>query len=61
MGREDDPEAVVDERLRVRGVDGLVVVDASIFPFIPRATTALPVTAVAEHAAALLGSMPGSN
>ena len=57
MGREDDPWAVVDRRLRVRGVEGLLVVDASIFPSTPRATTALPVTAVAEHAAALLGSM----
>ena len=56
MGPEDDPWAVVDHRLGVRGVEGLRVVDASIFPSIPRATTALPVTAVAERAAALLVS-----
>ncbi len=60
MGPDHDPRAVVDDRLRVRGVEGLVVVDASIFPSIPRATTALPVTAVAERAAALLGEGPTS-
>lgn len=54
MGHEDDPWAVVDQRLRVRGVEGLAVVDASTFPSTPRATTALPVTAVAEHAVGLL-------
>ena len=32
MGRIDDPEAVVDSKLRVRGVDGLRIVDASIYP-----------------------------
>jgi choline dehydrogenase-like flavoprotein len=58
MGPDGDPHAVVDPRLRVRGVDGLAVVDASVFPSIPRATTALPVTAVAEHAATLLGAAP---
>lgn len=35
VGRVDDPLAVVDSRFRVRGVDGLRVVDASIFPEIP--------------------------
>jgi choline dehydrogenase len=59
MGPDGDPHAVVDHRLRVRGVDGLAVVDASVFPSIPRATTALPVTAVAERAATLLGAPAG--
>lgn len=35
MGRDDDPTAVVDTRCRVRGVDGLWVVDGSILPAIP--------------------------
>jgi len=35
MGRENDPGAVLDSRFRVRGVSGLRVVDASIFPRIP--------------------------
>jgi choline dehydrogenase-like flavoprotein len=35
VGRVDDPLAVVDSRFRVRGVDGLRIVDASIFPEIP--------------------------
>ena len=35
MGPDGDPNAVLDSRLRVRGVDGLRVVDASIFPRIP--------------------------
>ena len=32
MGPETDPTAVVDSRLRVRGIDGLRVIDASIMP-----------------------------
>ncbi len=35
MGRADDPTAVVDSDFRVHGIDGLRVVDASIFPSIP--------------------------
>lgn len=42
---------VVDEKLRVYGVDGLRVVDASIFPLIPRANLQTLVYAVAERAA----------
>ncbi|RDD85275.1 GMC family oxidoreductase [Streptomyces parvulus] len=41
MGASDDPETVVDSDCRVLGVDGLRVVDASIFPFVPRANTNL--------------------
>ena len=35
MGADGDPNAVLDSRFRVRGVSGLRVVDASIFPKIP--------------------------
>jgi choline dehydrogenase-like flavoprotein len=49
MGLGDD--AVVDASCRVRGVEGLRVVDASIFPSVPRANTHLAVLAVAELAA----------
>ncbi|GAA4843114.1 hypothetical protein GCM10025787_25600 [Saccharopolyspora rosea] len=41
MGAPDDPATVVDPHCRVLGVDGLHVVDASIFPSVPRANTNL--------------------
>ena len=43
--------AVVDERCRVLGVDGLVVADASVMPTIPRANTNLTTAAIAERVA----------
>jgi choline dehydrogenase-like flavoprotein len=49
-----DATAVVDPELRVRGVDGLRVVDASIMPTVPRGNTNAPVIAVAERAADLI-------
>ena len=49
MGPE--PEAVVDDRLRVRGVDGLRVVDCSVMPTIPSGNTNGPVMALAWRAA----------
>jgi choline dehydrogenase len=54
MGPTDDPLAVVDAACRVRGVQGLRVVDASIFPFGPRANLHYTVCAVAERAAELI-------
>ncbi|MFZ4286349.1 GMC family oxidoreductase [Variovorax sp. HJSM1_2] len=48
MGREDDPQAVVDSNGRVLGVQGLSVVDASIMPTIPRGNTNIPTIMVAE-------------
>ncbi|HEX4733314.1 MAG TPA: GMC family oxidoreductase N-terminal domain-containing protein [Thermoleophilaceae bacterium] len=52
MGPDDG--AVVDLELRVRGVDGLRVVDASVIPTIPRGNTNAPTIAIAERAADLI-------
>jgi len=52
MGGSD--EAVCDPELRVRGVDGLRVVDASVMPAVPRGNTNAPTIAIAERAADLI-------
>jgi choline dehydrogenase len=52
MGR--DPMAVVDCELRVHGLDGLRVVDASVMPDIPTGNTCAPVLMIAEKAADLI-------
>jgi choline dehydrogenase-like flavoprotein len=54
MGRDPDGGAVVDGYLRVHGVEGLHVVDASIMPTVPRAPTNLSSIAIGERAAELL-------
>ncbi len=54
MGAADDSSAVVDPELRVRGIDGLRVIDASVFPTIPGGNTHAPTVMVAERAADLL-------
>jgi 5-(hydroxymethyl)furfural/furfural oxidase len=51
MGDNDDSMAVTDPSGRVRGVDGLRVVDASIFPVLPRASTNFPTLMTAEKCA----------
>ena len=52
MGRDGDPDAVVDTAGRVRGIGGLRVVDASIMPAIPRGNTNIPTIMLAEKVAA---------
>ena len=49
-----DARAVVDARLRVRGVEGLRVIDASIMPKITSGNTNAPTQALARHATAML-------
>jgi choline dehydrogenase len=51
MGRDDDPMAVLDSRLRVRGVQGLRVVDAGAMPTITSGNTNSPTLMLAEKAA----------
>jgi choline dehydrogenase-like flavoprotein len=51
MGPESDPEAVVDERCRVHGIENLRVVDASVMPNLPRANTNLTCIMIGERVA----------
>jgi choline dehydrogenase len=54
MGADDDPQAVLDPQLRVRGVPGLRVVDASVFPTIPSVNPVVTVMLTAERAADMI-------
>jgi choline dehydrogenase len=51
MGRADDAMAVVDSKLRVRGVTHLRVVDAGVMPLITSGNTNSPTLMIAEKAA----------
>ncbi len=54
MGRSDDDAAVVDSRLRVRGVQGLRVADGSVMPYIVSGNTHAPIVMIGEKAADLV-------
>lgn len=56
MGRADDRMAVTDERLRVRGIDGLRVVDASVMPTITSGNTNTPTAMIALKGADMIAS-----
>ena len=58
MGASNDPGAVLDETLRVRGVEGLRVVDASAFPDQISGNTNAPVIMLAEKAADMILGRP---
>jgi choline dehydrogenase len=51
MGPASDPEAVVDARLRVHGISGLRIADASVMPTITSGNTNSPTLMIAERAA----------
>jgi choline dehydrogenase len=58
MAPDSDPTAVVDEQLRVRGLEGLRVVDASVMPTMPSANLNASVLMIAEKAADMIRGKP---
>lgn len=54
IGADDDPNAVLDSKFRVRGVQGLRVADASVYPRIPGTFTAVSTYMVGEKAADII-------
>jgi 4-pyridoxate dehydrogenase len=51
MGADNDAMAVLDSRMRVRGIEGLRVIDGSAFPRLVRGPTAAPIVMMAEKIA----------
>ncbi len=60
MGLKSDPMTVVDERLRVTGIERLRVVDASVMPTITSGNTNAPTMMIAEKGAALIRANAGA-
>ena len=54
MGRDSDPLAVVDERLRVLGLERIRVIDASVMPTITSGNTNSPTIMIAEKGATMM-------
>ena len=54
MGTAEDPMAVLDSELRVRGVKGLRVADTSVMPLLNQGHTQMPAYAIGEKAADLI-------
>lgn len=59
MGKASDPTAVLDEELRVRGVNNLRVADTSVMPLLNQGHTQMPAYAIGEKAADLIKGIDG--
>ena len=56
MGADNDPLSVVDSRLKVRGIEGLRIIDCSIIPLIPSGNTNAPAMAIGSKAATMIAA-----
>jgi choline dehydrogenase-like flavoprotein len=61
MGPDGDPLSVVDNRLRVRGIADLRVIDCSIIPLIPSGNTNAPAMGIGSKAASLIAADHGQS